>query len=287
MEAQSTPAPKTGAVPPKPEPSAREVLKQKLHAFWNAQTVYWEMLAGGPNPEESIHYRQRAASLVPAESRVLDVACGGGANIPSLREGREYFGVDISSTGLKRAESEGVHLVCADVDALPFADGAFDAVIATYVLEHSTDPVRTLGEMRRVVRPGGRVVLMGPAWDLPFWFPNSLRSKAANRRWRLRYTLSRFGRQARGILFGQLPFEIVQDPDAFHSEFICDADAVYIVWTYEVIRQMKRWNFKLVHAETDDALLGTNPLVRFFKKSLRLLPPYRLAGSTVLLAFEG
>jgi len=285
VQAQAEVPQAEAALPPKP--GDREALKRKLHAFWNAQAVYWDSIACNAGNEDSIRLRQLAASYVPAGSRVLDFACGNGANIPWLREGREYVGVDISSTGLQRAQGAGVHLVCADVDALPFANGAFDAAIATFVLEHATDPVRMLEEMRRVVRPGGRVVLMGPAWDLPFWFPNSLRSKAGNRRWRLRYALSRFGRQVGGVLFGKLPFEIVEDPDAFHSEFICDADAVYIVWTYEVVRQMQRWNFKLVHAETDDALLGTNPLVRFLKKSLRLLPVYRLAGSTVLLVFEG
>ncbi len=98
--------------------------------------------------------------------------------------------------------------------------------------------------------------------------------------------MSRFWRQLGAVLIGRLPFEIVENPDAFHREFIYDSDAVYIVWSYEVIRQMRRWNFKLVHAETDDALLGNNPLVRLLKKSLRLLPAYRLAGGTVLLAFE-
>ncbi|MGO8909004.1 MAG: class I SAM-dependent methyltransferase [Bradyrhizobium sp.] len=275
----------TTATPPS-KSLAREALKRKLRAFWNAHTVYWEMIAHGSGQEEAIHYRQRAASFVPAGSRVLDVACGSGANIPWLREGREYFGVDISSTGLRRAENAGVPLACADADALPFADGTFDAVIATNVLEHSTDPVRTLGEMRRVVRPGGRVVLLGPAWDFPFWFPNSVRSKAAGRRWRLRYALSRFGRQFWAVLFGQLPFEIVEDPDAFHAEFVYDADAVYIVWTYEVIRLMERWNSCLIHWETDDPLLGNNRFVRGLKALLMRTPWYRRAGSTVLLVFE-
>jgi SAM-dependent methyltransferase len=278
--------PRAAVETPPSKSRAREALKRKLHAFWNAQAVYWDTIAHGSGQEEAIRYRQRAASFVPAGSRVLEVACGGGANIPWLREDREYFGVDISSAGLRRAESAGVRLVCADADALPFADDTFDAVIATNMLEHSADPVRTLGEMHRVVRPGGRVVLLGPAWDFPFWFPNSLRSKAAGWRWRLRYALSRLGRQLWAVLSGQLPFEIVEDPDAFHGEFVYDADAVYIVWTYEVIRLMERWKSRLVHWETDDPLLGNNRLVRGLKALLMRTPLYRRAGSTVLLVFE-
>jgi hypothetical protein len=61
---------------------------------------------------------------------------------------------------------------------------------------------------------------------------------------------------------------------------------VYIVWSYEVIRQMKRWGFRLIHSEVDDRLLGTNGGVRVLKRILFLLPMYRLAGSTALMVFE-
>jgi hypothetical protein len=75
---------------------------------------------------------------------------------------------------------------------------------------------------------------------------------------------------------------IVEEPDIF----VRDADAVYVEWSYEVIRQLKRWGFKLIHSEVDDRLLGTNFGVRLLKRLLILLPPYRLAGSTVLMVFE-
>jgi len=77
------------------------------------------------------------------------------------------------------AESEygGLRLVCGDADKLPFGDESFDATISTFALEHCVNPVRMLHEMRRVVRPGGRIVLLRPSWDLPFWYPNSVQSK--------------------------------------------------------------------------------------------------------------
>lgn len=230
--------------------------------------------------------RQRAASFVPEGCVVLDVACGAGANAAYLQNCRRYFGVDLAISGLRRAAATSLRIACADADHLPFPDTAFDAAVATYVLEHSVAPAETLREMARVVRPGGRVILLGPAWDFPFWYPNSLRSKASSRLWRLRYALLRSARQLLAVLFGRLPFEVVDDPDALHSEFICDADAVYIVWTYEVICIMRKWGHKLVHWETDDPLLGTNPIVRRFKNLMKTLPLYRQAGSTVLLVFE-
>jgi hypothetical protein len=53
-----------------------------------------------------------------------------------------------------------------------------------------------------------------------------------------------------------------------------------------VIRQMKRFGCRLVHAEVDDRLWGTKGAVRLLKRVLYLLPPYRHAGGTVLLVFE-
>ena len=79
---------------------------------------------------------------------------------------------------------------------------------------------------------------------------------------------------------------IVEDPDVLSRPFVYDSDAVYIVWSYEVIQQMKRFGLRLVHCELDERLLGHRLLVRCLKRMLYLLPPYRYAGSTVLMVFE-
>jgi hypothetical protein len=132
----------------------------------------------------------------------------------------------------------------------------------------------------------GRVILLRPNWDLPFWYPNALASRRQKAGWIFRYTISRVLGQLSGWIFGRLPFMIVEEPDIFVREFEVDADAVYVVWSYEVIRQLRRWGFKLIHSEVDDRLLGTHFGVRLLKRLLILLPPYRLAGSTVLMVFE-
>lgn len=261
-----------------------EGLKHRLVEFWNAHEPYWDTLTEEVASESS--QRKAAASFIPDGSRVLDVACGSAGNAVWLSRRTSYFGSDISHTGLSRTDRSDLRLSCCDADNLPFADGSFDAAISTFALEHSVYPVRMLSEIRRVVRPGGRIVLLGPSWDLPFWYPNALKSRAADPSWRLAYTLRRFFGQLRGLFFGQLPFLQVEDPDAFHRPFEHDADAVYVVWTYEVIRQMKRWGCRLVHWEVGDRMLGTHLAVRLLKRFLFNLPLYRYAGSTVLLVFE-
>ncbi|MBZ5700733.1 MAG: class I SAM-dependent methyltransferase [Acidobacteriia bacterium] len=264
--------------------AAATQLKQRLVAFWNTQEHYWdgisdEVAANSPN-------RGRAASFIPEDSRILDVACGSAANAQWLKPRGAYFGSDISQSGLRRAQQPELRLACGDAEALPFADASFDAAISTFALEHAVRPVQMLQEMCRVVRPGGRVVLLGPSWDLPFWYPNALQSKVAKPGWRRSYTWKRVLGQLGGWLFGRLPFLIIEEPDALSLPFVYDADAVYVVWSYEVIRQMRRWGLRLVHGEVDDRMLGFSAPVRLLKRLLYLLPPYRFAGSTVLLVFE-
>jgi SAM-dependent methyltransferase len=264
--------------------SAQIELKNRLREFWNKQEAYWDTASS--EASVSSPARARALSFVPDGGLVLDVACGSGANVQFLQTRCRYIGVDIAMSGLRRAAQDSRSVVCADVEAAPFPSGAFDAVIATYVLEHSTQPRRFLSELARITRSHGRIVLLGPAWDFPFWYPNSLRSKGYSVGWRLGYATRRTLGQISGRIFGQYPFQAVTDPDALHSEFLYDADAVYIVWTYEVIRWMQQLGAKLIHWEVDDQLLGRHSVVRSFKKFLMRFSAYEHAGSTVLLVFE-
>ncbi len=264
--------------------AARARLKSRLREFWNSQMLYWDLMT-----EEiagSSGNRARAASFIPEGSRILDMACGSASNCVWLLSRGEYFGTDVSLSGLKRAQRSELRLTCADAEALPFAECSFDAVLSTYALEHSVNPVQMLQELVRVVRRGGRIVLLGPAWDFPFWYPNSLLTRARSVSWRLRYTVKRFAGQVKSLLGGRSPYLIIEEPDAFTEPFVYDADAVYVVWSYEVIRQMKCWGCKVVHVEVDNQLLGSNSLVRPGKRLLMLLPAYRHAGSTLLMVFE-
>jgi len=261
-----------------------ERLRSRLREFWSGFDGYLANPAQEVAGEGSL--RVRAASFVPEGSRILDVACGLGTNSVCLAARGEYFGTDISLNFLQHAPRRDLHLACADGEALPFAAEAFDAVISTYALEHCVEPVRVLQEMQRVTRRGGRIILLGPAWDFPFWYPNALLSRAKSFRWRLGYAARRAAGQLRAMIRGASPFMIIEEPDALTQPFVYDADAVYVVWTYEVIRQMHEWGCRLILGEADTPLLGENGLVRFGKRMLMKLPAYRYAGSTVLLVFE-
>ncbi|MFD0683134.1 class I SAM-dependent methyltransferase [Actinomadura fibrosa] len=95
--------------------------------------------------------------------RILDAGCGAGPLAAALRErGAAVTGIDASAGMLQLARrrlGDGVPLHVADLnDPLPFDDGAFDDVVASLVLHYLEDWGPALAEIRRVLRPGGRLI---------------------------------------------------------------------------------------------------------------------------------
>lgn len=87
--------------------------------------------------------------------QVLDVGCGDGSLAASAASGRvKVISVDAAAAMVRAARRHGP-AVRADLTALPFADGAVDAVVAVNVLDHLAEPACGLREVRRVLRPDG------------------------------------------------------------------------------------------------------------------------------------
>ena len=121
--------------------------------------------------------------------RILDVGCGTGANLLMLSNYGDAEGVDISKDALAFCRERGLDKVKLGAgEELPYDDGTFDLVTAFDVVEHMDDDLAGLREMRRVLRPGGRVLLFVPT----FMFLWGLQDDVSNHR--RRYRLSELRR---------------------------------------------------------------------------------------------
>lgn len=94
--------------------------------------------------------------------RLADIGGGTGNYALALKqEGWQPVVIDRSSAMLSRASSKGLEIVEADAQRLPLGDETFDAAMMISMLHHVEDRGAALAEARRILRPGGRLVLMG------------------------------------------------------------------------------------------------------------------------------
>ena len=108
----------------------------------------------------------RSWACARAKGDTLEVAVGTGLNLPLYDPDVRLTAIDLSPEMLeiakRRADELGqaVDLREADAHRLPFADASFDTVVCTYSLCNIPDPYQAVGEMRRVLRPDGKLVLV-------------------------------------------------------------------------------------------------------------------------------
>ncbi|MET9907470.1 class I SAM-dependent methyltransferase [Streptomyces sp. NPDC006476] len=126
--------------------------------------------------------RMLAGALGPATGggtprTVLDIGCGDGtaaATAASLLAGHRIVGVDWSQDALRRARAHLSYTIRGELTGggLPFRTGSADAVLFSEVIEHLVDPDAALDEIRRVLRPGGHLMLSTP--NLAAWYNRAL-----------------------------------------------------------------------------------------------------------------
>jgi SAM-dependent methyltransferase len=109
--------------------------------------------------------------------RVLDLGCGGGRHAyEAARRGARVTALDLdlaelkdvrgtfAAIGAELPDGAGGHAVNGNALALPFADGAFDRIVASEVMEHIDDDLGAARELARVLRPGGVIAVTVPSW---------------------------------------------------------------------------------------------------------------------------
>ena len=108
---------------------------------------------------------------------IVDVGCGDGSALAvaaGQNPAHRFAGIDWSGDALRRARALGLTVLRAGVAArsLPVADGAADVVIMSELIEHLVDPDGAVAEVRRVLRPGGSLLLSTP--NLAAWYNRGL-----------------------------------------------------------------------------------------------------------------
>ncbi len=129
-------------------------------------------------------YAKRAAFIFQSveevrPKKILEVGCGRGFYLQALALydfPKEIYGVDLNEKYLERAkevcQDERIVLQQGSIYALPYKADTFDFVLLTEILEHLSDDVSALTEIRRVLKPGGTVVVTVPNMQFPFaWDP--------------------------------------------------------------------------------------------------------------------
>jgi SAM-dependent methyltransferase len=103
---------------------------------------------------------------LPAPARILDAGCGSGRNMLELARYGEVAGVELSGTSATLARERGVgEVVEGSVLEMPFAADSFDLAVCLDVIEHLEDDRAALREMRRVLAPGGALLVTVPAYQ--------------------------------------------------------------------------------------------------------------------------
>lgn len=133
---------------------------------WYEEAVLPKMIGCACADPKIAALREKVVPL--AEGRVFEIGCGGGLNQPFYDPAKvtSYAGIDPNAALLEKArqaaQAKGWE---ADIrqgkgEAIPFADESFDTVVCTYTLCSVDDETQVLSELRRILRPGGRMLFL-------------------------------------------------------------------------------------------------------------------------------
>jgi len=164
----------------------RDTEPQEIITLKQLKDSYDRLFKRAPIQESQEHYRWVLKVLAPEKGRrLVDIACGGGY---FLREAEtrdvKSFGFDLSTVALGIAKGKACRspLICGAGEELPFRDNTFDYLTNLGSLEHFLDPKKGLREMARVLKKGGKALVLLPNSYFLMTIWNVLRTGSTGRK---------------------------------------------------------------------------------------------------------
>lgn len=143
----------------------QEMQQHTYRVMYEVEESHWWYVGRRRIIESFVEEAIAKLALPQGSPRMLDVGCGTGGNLEMLNQYGKVEGVDVSAEALAFCRARGLEKVKQGAaEQLPYEDNLFDLVTALDVVEHLDDDLAGLREMRRVLRPGGYVLLFVPAF---------------------------------------------------------------------------------------------------------------------------
>ena len=133
--------------------------------FWDNVAGVYDVFVNVINRKTHQKLKKIVSSLIEPDDTVLECACGTGLlSAVIAQKCRQLTATDFSGKMLKKAEKNcrafrNITYAPADITALPFADGSFDKVVAGNVIHLLDNPMTALGELNRVCKDGGMLII--------------------------------------------------------------------------------------------------------------------------------
>jgi SAM-dependent methyltransferase len=235
--------------------------EERMALYYQNRSYHREWIKGiNANWQPGSHSAQIAMCRLIAEgAAVLEIGCGdrsAAAEILGRTRAVRYVGVDLTPELASEGAGQG-RFVGASATHLPFRAGSFDVVLSMFVIEHVVFPARLLDEAWRLLRGGGRLLIVAPDFSrTPMASERVGLSYGAGREKlkagkvidalvtaydaRLRLKALRYLR-GRELRRGNASFPILTEPRCFYlTGFVLDCDAVYPACPEEIVNYLNR-----------------------------------------------